>query len=383
MEIKGIRRKIYAVAAGDERAAGTLGLFFLSFISKIYGLIIKLRSALYDRHLFRVKKLPCAVISIGNLSVGGTGKTPMAIHVAELISRLGYRVCVISRGYKGSAEQKGGIVSDGRHLLMDAWAAGDEPFMMAQRLNGIPVLVGADRFRAGLRAVCAFSSNVVVLDDGFQHRRLGRDIELVMIDDRFFLGDQHLLPRGMLREPVSALKRGDAFVLTRSVYEPSRNLELLQSLFPEKPVFKACHVPYLQGVFRAGKAIDQEAEGRAPDERMGFLKDARVFVFSGIAGNQGFVQMVEKMVKGVAGIAAFPDHHRYSEKDLAEILDRAEKSEADFMVTTHKDYVRIAPRFKGGIDTVVIGVRIALADQAPVFAEFVRERVASALGRGL
>ncbi len=382
MQMQKIRRKIQAWTSGDERAFGRLGLFFLFLISKIYGFILYLRSILYDLHVFKVKKLPCPVISVGNLSLGGTGKTPFTMHLAEMIQGFGYRVSVISRGYKGRAEKKGGMVSDGRRLLMDVKTAGDEPYLMAERLKGIPVLVGADRFKMGRKAVCAFSSNVILLDDGFQHRRLARDLDLVLIDDRFFLGDQRLLPRGMLREPVSGLGRADAFVLTHSSLKASKNLETLKRMFPEKPVFQTCHVPYLYGVFKDGKAIQPKTEEHHPSEDMGFLKNARVFVFSGIAGNRGFVQMVERMVKQVVGVKAFADHHRYSERELADIRDSAEKSAADFLVTTHKDYVRIAHRLKSSLETVVVGAGISFLNPEDRFCRFIREKIISALKEG-
>ena len=198
-----------------ETVPGPLLHFLLTFLSTLYGIGVRLRMILYDQGFFQTRKLPCAVISIGNLTVGGTGKTPMTIYLAQLLNGLGYKPAVISRGYKGLLEKKGGVVSDRQKVLLSPEVAGDEPFMMAQKLKEIPVLVGADRFRTGMKAVEQFSPDVIIFDDAFQHRRLKRDLDIVLIDDRTFLGNRHLLPRGILREPVAGISRGDLFVLTR------------------------------------------------------------------------------------------------------------------------------------------------------------------------
>ncbi len=188
----------------------------LTLLSKAYGTGVRLRRNAYASGFLKQKKLPCTVISIGNLTTGGTGKTPMTIYVAEQVRRLGYRVAVLSRGYKGAAEKSGGIVSDGNAVLMDPLSAGDEPFLLAASLKGIPVLVGHDRYQSGMHAINRFQTEVVILDDAFQHLALFRDVNLLLLDSSLPFGNGHLLPRGSLREPVSALDFSDALIMTRS-----------------------------------------------------------------------------------------------------------------------------------------------------------------------
>ncbi len=188
----------------------------LMLLSKAYGAGVLLRRDGYASGFLKAKKLPCTVISIGNLTTGGTGKTPMTIYVAERVRRLGYRVAVISRGYKGTAEKSGGIVSDGSAIRMDPVTAGDEPFLLAASLKDIPVLVGHDRYQSGMHAINRFQTEVVILDDAFQHLALFRDLNLLLLDSSLPFGNGHLLPRGTLREPTSALRFSDALVMTRS-----------------------------------------------------------------------------------------------------------------------------------------------------------------------
>ncbi|MBU4464115.1 MAG: tetraacyldisaccharide 4'-kinase, partial [Proteobacteria bacterium] len=210
-----IRTKIKSIMTGKDKTCFFSMGSFLFIISLAYGYAVKLREFCYKIGIVKSKRLLCAVISIGNITVGGTGKTPMTIKVAQIIRRLGYKVAIISRGYKGGAEKTGGIVSNGHTILMESDKAGDEPFMMASKLKDIPVVVGQNRYKAGWLAIKEFDPDVIVLDDAFQHLNLKRDIDIVLLDCEHPFGNAHLLPRGILREPISALKRSDAFVLTR------------------------------------------------------------------------------------------------------------------------------------------------------------------------
>ena len=200
-----------------------------------------LENSRIGRRLIPSHQLPCKVICIGNLTVGGTGKTPMTMHVAQELKRLGYNTAIVSRGYRGGAEGRGGIVSDGQSIQMGPEQAGDEPFMMARSLSGIPVIVGKNRYAAGMLAVSEFQSDVIVLDDGFQHLRLKRDIDLVLLDRLHPFGNSYLLPRGTLREPISSLERGSACILTRC--RTNRNdsatplIELLKKFLPHDRIF--------------------------------------------------------------------------------------------------------------------------------------------------
>jgi tetraacyldisaccharide 4'-kinase len=368
--------------SGNETRSKTLFLFVLFLASKIYGWGVRLRSAMYDLGMIRQKKLPCRVVSIGNLSVGGTGKTPMTVYVAQMLQDLGLKPAVVSRGYKGELEKTGGIVSDGETIFADSRKAGDEPFMMAQTLKGIPVLVGRNRYDAGLRAIREFSADVIVLDDGFQHRRLMRDLDLVLIDDGDFLGNGHLVPRGNLREPASGLSRCHACILTRSGLIPSKHKLELERMTPGKEVFRAFHAPYIHGVFQG----DTRHSGKmaAPDdpEDFSFLSNSKAFVFSGIARNSEFRKMVIEKVKSIAGYLEYPDHHPYTHKDIENIIRHAGESGADAIITTEKDFQRVGRRLQSPIGLVVIGVKISFGDEGERFKNFIRQRILSTSSQG-
>ena len=351
----------------------------LFVLSLIYGGAVKTREAFYNRGVLRSKKLPCIVISIGNITVGGTGKTPMTIHVAELVKRMGYKVVVISRGYKGLAEKTGGIVSDGKTIFMEADKAGDEPFMIANRLKNIPVVVGKNRFKAGMTALDSFNPDVIVLDDAYQHPRLKREIDLVLLDSICPFGNHRLLPRGTLREPLSALMRSDAFILTRSDVakepESTYNSVKLKSYARDKPIFKAIHVPYIYEVFKGGAISSQGSSGDSCTQGFEFLRGRPVFIFSGIARNMDFYNTVKGFKCKVTGFSEFADHHKYTNKDLNMILQSAKKSDTDFIITTEKDYARIANRIAWPIDLVVVSIKISFENYDNEFNLFIKNRL--------
>ena len=363
----------------SKRKAGLISLESLLFMfSLIYGGAVKARGFLYSRSILWSKKLPCIVISIGNITVGGTGKTPMTIHVAELIKRLGYKVLVISRGYKGLAEKTGGIVSDGKTIFMKADKAGDEPFMIAHRLN-IPVVIGKNRFKAGIMALNKFNTDVIVLDDAYQHLQLERDIDLLLLDNSYPFGNHRLLPRGTLRETLSALMRSDAFILTRSDIakgpESTYNSLELKSYARGKPIFKAIHVPYIYKVVKGGTLSSQTTEESSAQHGFEFLRGRAAFVFSGIARNIDFYNTVKGFNCKVKGSSEFTDHHRYTDRDINMILQSAKESNADFIITTEKDYVRIANRITWPIDLVVVGIKISFGNNDADFIRFIKNRL--------
>jgi tetraacyldisaccharide 4'-kinase len=364
----------------SKRKVGLISFESLLFaLSLIYGGAVKTREAFYNRGVLRSKKLPCLVISIGNITVGGTGKTPMTIHVAELVKSLGYKVVVISRGYKGLAEKTGGIVSDGKIIFMRPDKSGDEPFMIANRLKSIPVVVGKNRFNAGMMALNSFNPDVIVLDDAYQHLQLERDIDLVLLDNIFPFGNHRLLPRGSLREPLSALMRSDAFILTRSDVanepESAYNAVKLKSYARGKPIFKAIHVPYIYEVVKGGAISFQGIYGNSFTQGFEFLRGRSAFVFSGIARNIDFYNTVKDFNCKVTGYSEFTDHHRYTDRDLNMILQLAKESDTDFIITTEKDYARITNRIAWPIDLVVVGIKISFENYDNEFNLFIKNRL--------
>ena len=357
---------------------------FLFAISIVYGGLVKLREVLYKKGVLQSKRLPCSVVSIGNITVGGTGKTPMTLYVAELIRRFGYKVAIVSRGYKGKAEKTGGIVYDGRTIYMEPDQAGDEPFMMAKRLRSVPIIVGKDRFKAGMLAVKEFNPDVVLLDDGFQHLRLYRDIDLVLLDFNSPFGNGNLLPRGILREPASSLSRADALILTRSDLVPgsikAKLLDRLMYLSQKRSVYITFHAPYIYQVVKATRDIEDIALSESQDWNSNMIKGRKAFAFSGIARNEDFKHTVEGFGCDVSGFAGFPDHHTYSDEDINTILQSAKDAGADIICTTEKDYARMGHRKSWPIDLVIIGIEIAFGDDEAAFNDYIHNRISEIEG---
>ncbi len=398
-----IKTKIKTIMTGNEQ--GHLCSFesFLLMASFVYGGAVRLREAFYKNSILKPQKLPCFVISIGNLTVGGTGKTPMTIYMAKLVKSLGYKVTIISRGYKGGAEKTGGIVSDGRKIFMGPEKAGDEPFMMAAKLKNIPVVVGQNRYKAGWLAIKEFNPDVIVLDDAFQHLNLKRDIDIVLLDCSRPFGNAHILPRGILREPISALKRGDAFVLTRSDSVPDyirqATMDKIQNLAPGRPVFRSFHVPNLYKPVNDKKSmsgIELTPPPSPPPPRgrvwegvkkgnfytielqnfdSGLLHGCRVVAFSGLARNNDFRRTVKSLKCDLIDFFEFPDHHKYTEMDLQTIIQSSINAQVEFILTTEKDYVRIPCKTSWPVELVVVGIELSFENDENAFVDFIKNRL--------
>jgi tetraacyldisaccharide 4'-kinase len=294
-------------------------------LSAAYGGVVAARNALYDRRWLRVRMLRGAVISVGNLSAGGSGKTPFVILLGELLKARGIRFDVLSRGY--GRESRGVLLVDPSGLPQDY---GDEPLLIARRLR-VPVVVGEDRYKAGQFAEMRFGPQIHVLDDGFQHRGLARDFDIVLVtpeDTR-----DRLLPAGRLREPLQALRRADAVALASGATADS---------FP------------LQGktVWRVRRGIVAQ---NIPD---------RPVVFCGIARPQNFLLQLRAAKVDPAAEAFFRDHHAYIEKDIRDLLELAKRSDADGFVTTEKDAVNLGGYLGALAPLAIVPVKMELADAA-------------------
>jgi tetraacyldisaccharide 4'-kinase len=300
----------------------------LILLSLPYEWGVRIRTILYAINLRKSKRLPCPVISVGNITVGGTGKTPLVITLAKELTGRGIPMAILSRGYKRKGSS-GPLVSDGRTVLLSPEEAGDEPFQIAKALKGIPVLIGKDRFSNGQLALKRLNIRGVLLDDGYQHLQLHRDLNILLIDSEIGFGDHHPLPRGILREPLGHLRRADLFLLTK-VEDPDscRPLEeMLREIHPSSPVFHSHYEP--QGLIGPnGEWVGLQA-----------LKGKKALAVSGIANPAYFSFLLRKCGMEIVREMIFPDHHRFTSKDLMAI--EKESKEADWIVTTEKDIVKL------------------------------------------
>jgi len=351
----------------DDAGAYPLLRLVLVPLAVLYTAWMRIRTVLYDKGLCLGKKLPCRVISVGNLSVGGTGKTPMVLYLAKLLTEKGLKVVIISRGYRGRLEAAGGIVSDGRKVLVGVHDSGDEPQIMARLLQGVPVIVGGNRYRAGQRALEAFSPDVILLDDAFQHLRLKRDLDLVLLDCSRPFGNGYTLPAGDLREPPRALGRGHAAIMTRCQSDQAivKNTCREVAGYIGGPVFESRHVPVIRNII--------PAEGSGPSEDP--LSGRRAFAFSGVAKNDEFLYTLSGFNCEVVRSQQFSDHHFYTDNDLESIRRKAESLNVDCIVTTEKDYVKVGPTVPWPADLVILGIDISFGDDTNRFQDFLANRI--------
>lgn len=345
---------------------------FLFNLSKLHEKGLQFRYRLYKKRILKSRTLPCFVISIGNITAGGTGKTPMTIYLSQYLAELGYRVAIVTRGYKGKLEHKGGIVSDGRTIFHGPQVAGDEPYMMAQMVK-CPVIAGKDRFKSGMIAIEKFSADIIVLDDAFQHLSLKRDLNIVLLDSEKPLGNTYLLPRGSLRETAASLHRSDAIIRTRSDGKTSPKEDLTNIFQKDIPIFKSSHVPYVCR-FSTKKENDHFIESQS--KILNQIKGKRAFLFSGIANNPAFKSSCEKIGLMVLGHIEFPDHHRYVRHDIEGITKAFKEKKADYIVTTLKDNIKIASDFPPTLPLVVLDVRIKFGSETKTaFELFINKKL--------
>lgn len=375
-----LKKKVESIMTDNGIQKGIPLERFLMGLSHCYDGILKIRDRFYQNNPSRSRQLPCMVISVGNITVGGTGKTPMTVYLATMLKNYGYRVAIVSRGYGGKASGTGGIVCDGKKILLPAHMAGDEPHMMAKQLRDIPIVVGSNRYQAGLLAIEKFSPHILLLDDGFQHRKLKRDLDILLLDANHPFGNGHLLPRGTLREPVAMIQRADIMILTRAgssapekplLEQLSKNG--LESFAEHTPLFLSSHKPYLHSVIQP----DDHETGRcmtSSENDLSVLNGKSVFAFSGIAKNTDFRESAATLGCRIAGYLEFSDHHEYNEKDFSGIMQAARKNNAEMVITTEKDFSRIAGRFQCPLPLAVIGVSISIHEEKK-FQELIFKKI--------
>lgn len=329
----------------------------LAPLGLLYGAITRARLALYRRGALAVQRVDAPVISVGNITAGGTGKTPLVEWLARRVADEDKRVCVLTRGYGRADARQRVVVADNERVLADARAGGDEPRLLAERLRGrAAVVADADRVAAARWAQAALGSEVFILDDGFQHLRLARDLDIVTVDATAPWGDGHLLPRGRLREPLRGLARADCIVITRA--ERAANLADLRAtaaqLSDNRPVFIARTLT--RGIHLLS----------APDEADDIMPAALpqpLAAFCAIGNPQAFFTHARQAGCKLSDTRAFSDHHNYTQADVDALTQAAERSGVRALITTAKDAVKLrSMRF--ALPCYVLEIALALDEEA-------------------
>ena len=304
--------------------------------SPLYSLIMRVRERWYTKGIFRSTSFEVPVISIGNLTMGGTGKTPMVKYLASLLQEQGFQPAIISRGYGGATRERVNVVSNGQELLLDAAYVGDEPRMLAESLPGVFVLTGVIRKLPAARAV-EMGADILLLDDGFQHLAIRRDLDLVLFNADFLAGNSRVFPGGDLREPVKALLRCHGFIMTGvndvNMERAGKFAELLQDKFGGRPVFASR--------YRVAGMVLQGEGGQRVQAELDDLEKQRCYGFCGIARPESFRQTLKESGIEPVEFQALPDHHSYRPKDVRQLLKRAKKKGVDCLLCTEKDMVKL------------------------------------------
>ncbi|MBV9489739.1 MAG: tetraacyldisaccharide 4'-kinase [Verrucomicrobia bacterium] len=319
----------------------------LHALSFLYAGIVQLRLFVYRKRILHQRQLGCLVISIGNLTVGGTGKTPVVEKFARALQGGGRRVAILSRGYKSvdtrkkrnwwdrlqgrGVDQPPRLVSDGKRVLLDSASSGDEPYMLASNLPGVAVVVDKNRVKAGLHAITELSADTLLLDDGLQYLDLKHRLDIVLVDRQAPFGNEFLLPRGTLREPPRNLRRAHYIFITKC--DGCSNADLIQRIRRYNrtaEIIECTHKPlYLQHVYNKDECL--------PLSR---LQGLYIGALSGIAAPESFEASLRGLGANVELTRRFADHHRYTEKELTNFFQRCVRRDVNAVITTEKDAVR-------------------------------------------
>src|SRR5690348_1375305 len=345
------------------RAVVLRGLLFL--LSLVYARLVQLRLFFYRKRIFRERALGCLVISIGNLTVGGTGKTPIVEKFARALEAGGRRVAILSRGYKsvakpskrsfldrirGLAPDPPRVVSDGKALLLDSLTAGDEPYMLAKNLKDVIVLVDKDRVKSGLYAIGEMKADTLLLDDGLQYLHLKHRLDIVLIDRQAPFGNELLLPRGTLREPPRNLRRASYIFITKSTGEP--NDELIQRIRRYNrtaEIIECAHQPlYLQDIY-TGERLTLDR-----------LRGAFVGSICAIAAPESFEDALKRLGANVNLALRFIDHHYFSANEIRGFMKRCIRRDLSMIVTTEKDAVRMPQLPEAEIKVPIFFLRVEI-----------------------
>ena len=323
--------------------------FILFPLALFYWATIFWRNILYKYSFFVSRKLPAKIISVGNITTGGTGKTPAVIYLAKNLLEKGTSVAILSRGY-GRKTAGTQLVTDGKNTVGDWQNFGDEATLMAQKLKGVPIVVDENRYRGGLFLIDRFKPDIIILDDGFQHRSLERNCDIVLLNSQDQRTDHKMIPYGNLREPCRHLNRADVLILTKTnLVEPSVYLKhLTKNLKP--PTINShlyCNTTLTNGV----KSVSLD-------------KNTPALAVSGIADPQSFHKTLERAGINISETITFLDHHDYVQKDINIILEKAEKDNIDIIVTTEKDLVKLKNYSFDGFELLGLEIKFQVEHQS-------------------
>ncbi|PTX99884.1 tetraacyldisaccharide 4'-kinase [Verrucomicrobia bacterium LW23] len=351
----------------------------LWMLSGLYRRIMELRVWMYEERYYPVHALGCMVISVGNLTVGGTGKTPVVEKFARELTKNGRKVAILSRGYKSYKAPllkrlwhrflRGGdptpprVVCDGRSLLLDSAMAGDEPFMLAQNLHDVVVLVGKDRVKSGMYAIQKFGCDTLLLDDGYQYLPLKERFDVLLVDVEAPYGNNYMLPRGMLREPPEHLKRADIIFLTKCNGSDMSVLKKDLRQYNKHARFIECtHTPLYLEDLMTGQRVELDV-----------IKGMRVGAVSGIARPESFEDGLKRLGVDLLYSKRFADHHRFSAQEIEQVLQRTKARGGRAVITTEKDAVRFPRRDKCLLPIYFLRVEIKILQGEEIFHKCVRD----------
>lgn len=324
----------------------------LSGLSGLYGAVVNDRNGMYNRRATDpriVVDVDVPVISIGNITVGGTGKTPMVSYVCSYFLKKGMKPVVLSRGYKAKDNKISTIVSDGTNILVTPEESGDEAYLLAKKLPGCAVVIGRSRIQSAQIAVEQLKADVLVMDDGFQHRKLNRDLDIVLLDATNPFGYENVLPRGLLREPLSGLNRADLVILTKTDQVESVDLtaieERLRRLAPQLRWVSSVHNPQTPLLLRDWKNGSVSQDNFLPEGQP-------LLAVSAIGNPASFTKTIHSAGYTVIDELSFRDHHNYSDKDVLFILAKANATGVKGIVITEKDAVKLM-KFDQAVDSAI------------------------------
>jgi tetraacyldisaccharide 4'-kinase len=368
-----LEQRLLKVIAGEvpgKRAGLLRG--FLQALSWIFYVLVQLRLWLFKHRILRASTLGCQVISVGNVTVGGTGKTPIVETFARSLQKKGRKVAILSRGYKSrktplwekilkKEERLPRVVSDGERLLLNSDLAGDEPYMLASNLPEVAVLVDKDRVKSGKYAIRKLGCDTLVLDDGFQYLGLQHRMDIVLVDYTNPFGYGNVLPRGLLREPMRNLKRAGFVFITKCPPEGAPELKAkLREFNPHAEISECSHKSkYLKNLYTREQLDLDSIRGR------------KVATISGIAVPEGYENGVRKLGTEIVYSARYADHHRYTQQEIIETINHAVSAGAEIIVTTEKDAVRFPLIERCDLPILYLRVEIEMLSGSEAFNDWI------------